>query len=82
MRKRLIWKKAVSYTHLDVYKRQVEERNLSVGEQIAVNFVYIVSILELANRRQKSDNEKMSGITRLPPVSYTHLIRSILYFLS
>ena len=46
----------------------VEERNLSVGEQIAVNFVYIVSILELANRRQKSDNEKMSGITRLPLV--------------
>ena len=46
----------------------VEERNLSVGEQIAVNFVYIVSNLELANRRQKSDNEKMSGITRLPLV--------------
>lgn len=46
----------------------VEEKNLSVGEQIAVNFVYIVSILELANKRQKSDQAKMSGATRLPLV--------------
>lgn len=46
----------------------VEEKNLSVGELIAVNFVYIVSILELANRRQKSDQSKVSGATKLPLV--------------
>lgn len=46
----------------------VEEKNLSVGELIAVNFVYIVSILELANRRQKSEQSKVSGATRLPLV--------------
>ena len=46
----------------------VEEKNLSVGELIAVNFVYIVSILELANRRQKSEQSKNSGATKLPLV--------------
>lgn len=46
----------------------VEEKNLSVGEQIAVNFVYIVSILELANKRQKSDQSKVGNATRLPLV--------------
>lgn len=46
----------------------VEEKNLSVGELIAVNFVYIVSILELANRRQKSEQSKVSEATRLPLV--------------
>lgn len=45
----------------------VEEKNLSVGELLAVNFVYIVSILELANRR-KSDQSKISGAARLPLV--------------
>ena len=46
----------------------VEEKNLSVGELIAVYFVYIVSILELANRRQKSEQSMVSEATRLPLV--------------
>lgn len=46
----------------------VEEKNLSVGELLAVNFVYIVSILELANRRKKADPLKINGATRLPLV--------------
>lgn len=46
----------------------VEEKNLSNGELIAVNFVYIVSILELAKRRQSADHSKTSGVSRLPLV--------------
>lgn len=46
----------------------VEEKNLSVGELLAVNFVYIVSILELANKRQQTDKSKINGATRLPLV--------------
>ena len=46
----------------------VEEKNLSVGEAIAVNFTYIVSILELASRRRKSEQEKSSGAVKLPLV--------------
>ena len=46
----------------------IEEKNLSVGEMIAVNFTYIVSILELANRRRLSEKEKNSGAVRLPLV--------------
>lgn len=46
----------------------VEEKNLSVGELLAVNFVYIVSILELANKRQKAERSKISGAARLPLV--------------
>lgn len=46
----------------------VEEKNLSVGELLAVNFVYIVSILELANKRQQAEQSKINGVTRLPLV--------------
>ena len=46
----------------------VEEKNLSVGELLAVNFVYIVSILELASKRQQAEQSKISGATRLPLV--------------
>lgn len=46
----------------------VEEKNLSNGELIAVNFVYIVSILELAKHRQSADQSKTSGVSRLPLV--------------
>ncbi len=49
-----------------------EEQNLSNGESIAINFVYIVSILELARHRaQKQQNEgddSNSGIIQLPLV--------------
>lgn len=46
----------------------IEEKNLSVGERIAVNFVYIVSILELASKRQKLEQTKNGGATKLPLV--------------
>lgn len=35
-----------------------EEENLSNGETIAINFVYIVSILELAKKRKDKETEK------------------------
>lgn len=44
-----------------------EETNLSNGELIAVNFVYIVSILELANKRRMKENG-LSGVLKLPLV--------------
>lgn len=44
-----------------------EEENLSNGEMIAVNFVYIVSILELAKKR-KSKEETKEAILSLPLV--------------
>jgi len=44
-----------------------EETNLSNGELIAINFVYIVSILELAKMRQQKE-QGMSGILKLPLV--------------
>mgnify|MGYP004525668231 CR=1 FL=1 len=45
-----------------------EEHHLSNGELIAVNFVYIVSILELAKMRQQSDLTNKEGILQLPLV--------------
>ena len=45
-----------------------EEQHLSNGELIAVNFVYIVSILELAKRRQQSSENNKEGILKLPLV--------------
>ena len=64
-----------------VYYRDVggrsghEETNLSEGERTAINFVYIVSILELARRRSKADAEggeedldTSTGIINLPLV--------------
>lgn len=44
-----------------------EETNLSNGELIAINFVYIVSILELAKMRQEKETG-MSGVLKLPLV--------------
>ena len=44
-----------------------EETRLSNGELIAINFVYIVSILELAKKRQEKES-KESGVLRLPLV--------------
>ena len=44
-----------------------EAENLSNGEMIAVNFVYIVSILELAKKR-KSKEETKEAILSLPLV--------------
>lgn len=44
-----------------------EETNLSNGELIAINFVYIVSILELAKMRQEKEHGT-SGILKLPLV--------------
>ena len=43
----------------------VEEKNLSEGEIIARNFVFIVSILELAQKKKREDEE---GIINLPLV--------------
>lgn len=44
-----------------------EETRLSNGELIAINFVYIVSILELAKKRQEKESG-VSGVLRLPLV--------------
>ena len=40
------------------YKSGGEEKNLSEGEVTAINFVYIVSILELARRQQQEEDDK------------------------
>lgn len=49
---------------------KIEELNLSEGEIIARNFVFIVSILELAQKKKKEDNEtlKQSDVLNLPLV--------------
>ncbi len=44
-----------------------EEENLSNGETIAINFVYIVSILELAKKRKDKEMEK-EAVLSLPLV--------------
>lgn len=49
------------------YKNGVEERNLSEGEITAINFVYIVSILELA-KEQGQDSENKDVVLKLPLV--------------
>ncbi len=46
----------------------VEEKNLSEGEMIARNFVFIVSILELAQKKKKEEMEEESGVLNLPLV--------------
>lgn len=48
-----------------------EEQNLSNGEATAINFVYIVSVLELARRKaaeEAAEGEMDSGIINLPLV--------------
>ena len=48
-----------------------EEQNLSNGEATAINFVYIVSVLELARRKaaeEANEGETDSGIINLPLV--------------
>lgn len=55
------------------YKRMghgepIEELNLSEGEIIARNFVFIVSILELAQKKKNEEKEEESGILNLPLV--------------
>lgn len=50
---------------------EYEEENLSNGETIAINFVYIVSILELAKRKKQEaerNNEDDNSILNLPLV--------------
>ncbi|WP_297133355.1 AAA family ATPase [uncultured Eubacterium sp.] len=49
------------------YKAGGEEKNLSEGEVTAINFVYIVSILELA-KREKSNQEEKESVLSLPLV--------------
>lgn len=53
-----------------VKNQEVEELNLSEGEIIARNFVFIVSILELAQQKKKEDDEKKqkSDVLNLPLV--------------
>lgn len=59
---------------IHVYYHQVgklndyEEDNLSNGEIVAINFVYIVSILELAKRRKQEAEEGDNTILNLPLV--------------
>ncbi len=63
------------YYHNVGGKADFEEQNLSNGEATAINFVYIVSILELARKRSEAvpDNEndaddKNNGVINLPLV--------------
>lgn len=49
------------------YKAGGEEKNLSEGEVTAINFVYIVSILELA-KREKNNQEEKESVLSLPLV--------------
>ena len=59
---------------IHMYYRQIgeyvnfEEENLSNGEMIAINFVFIVSILELAKRRKREADDKDNTILNLPLV--------------
>lgn len=46
----------------------IEELNLSEGEIIARNFVFIVSILELAQKKKKEEAEEESDVLNLPLV--------------
>lgn len=48
--------------------KDYEEQNLSNGEAIAINFVYIVSVLELARKKateEAGEGEMDSGIITL-----------------
>lgn len=59
------------YYHSVGGSRDYEEQNLSNGEATALNFVYIVSVLELARRKaaeEAGEGENDSGIINLPLV--------------
>lgn len=57
------------YYHSVGEAKDYEEQNLSNGEATAINFVYIVSVLELARRRSAEEgDEENSGIINLPLV--------------
>ena len=68
--------KAVSYTHLDVYKRQVHRGPSSSGEFIdegaAIGFRRL-SIIDLEGGDQPIFNEDKSKLITFNAVSYTHL---------
>jgi wobble nucleotide-excising tRNase len=57
------------YYHSLGNAKDYEETNLSNGEATAINFVYIVSVLELAKRRSaEADENARSGVINLPLV--------------
>ena len=59
------------YYHSVGGSKDYEEQNLSNGEATAINFVYIVSVLELARRKAAEEagaGETDSGIINLPLV--------------
>lgn len=59
------------YYHSVGSSKDYEEQNLSNGEAIAINFVYIVSVLELARKKateEAGEGEMDSGIINLPLV--------------
>lgn len=59
------------YYHSVGGSKDYEEQNLSNGEATAINFVYIVSVLELARRKaaeEAGEGEDNSGIINLPLV--------------
>ena len=59
------------YYHSVGGSKDYEEQNLSNGEAIAINFVYIVSVLELARKKateEAGEGEMDSGIINLPLV--------------
>lgn len=59
------------YYHSIGGSKDYEEQNLSNGEATAINFVYIVSVLELARRKaaeEAGEGETDSGIINLPLV--------------
>jgi DNA sulfur modification protein DndD len=59
------------YYHSVGGSRDYEEQNLSNGEATAINFVYIVSVLELARRKaaeEAGEGEMDGGIINLPLV--------------
>lgn len=53
---------------VDGQKVRYEEKILSEGELIARNFVFIVSILELAKKKRLEENEEESYVLNLPIV--------------
>ena len=52
-------------------KKKREEKNLSQGEVTAINFVFIVSILEFA-KRQKEKEDDEDSVLSLPLVLERH----------
>ena len=65
---------SVSYTHLDVYKRQVQTLNHLDGDHISSGHLYLVRLLD-KSLEQRNDIVIKMAERGIASVSYTHLLR-------